>query len=113
MKGKGIQLSDHTDNGGIMDLKIDPVRDADGKITKGMVIGNTLEQNKALILIAHQGEFKFRPDLGVGIEDILLSADYLEFRHKIREHFSKDGLKATQVDVYENKPFKIVADYDS
>lgn len=111
-KRTGIQLNDTADSGSIMDLKISPVLDASGKIVSGLVVGDTLQQNKALILIAQQGEFKFRPDIGVGIEDILLDNDYLKFRHKIREHFEKDGLKVTTLDLYANKPITIVADYE-
>lgn len=113
MKRKGIQLVDNNDEGTVMDLKITPIRNASGKIISGLVVGDTLEQNKALILLAHQGEIKFKPDLGVGLQDMLLSSDYLEYRHKIREHFTKDGLKTTTVELYENKPFKIIAHYDS
>lgn len=113
MKRFGIQLVDNNDEGTVLDLKINPIRNADNKIISGLVLGDTLEQNKALILMAHQGEIKFKPDLGVGIEDLLLSSDYLEYRHRIREHFAKDGLKVTTVDLYENKPFKIEADYDN
>lgn len=113
MKRTGIQLVDNNDEGTVMDVKIKPIRNASNKIISGLVIGDTLQQNKALILLAHQGEIKFKPDLGVGLEDILLSSDYLEYRHKIREHFAKDGLKTTTVELYENKPFKIIADYDS
>ncbi|MGE4345945.1 MAG: hypothetical protein AB7D46_00880 [Flavobacteriaceae bacterium] len=107
----GIQLNETNENGQILDIKIDVKRDAQGKIIQGMVVGNTLEQNKALILMTHQGENKFNPDLGVGIEDLLLSEDYLEFRHRIKEHFAKDGLKIKKLDLYPNKPIQIDAEY--
>lgn len=112
MKAIGIQYNDNNDNGEVLDLKVSVVRDASGKIVSGLVVGNTLEQNKASILIAHQGDFKFNPDLGVGLGDIVLSSDYLEYRHKIREHFSKDGLIVETLDLFENKPLKIVANYE-
>jgi hypothetical protein len=112
MKSIGIQYNDNNDNGEVLDLKVSVVRDASGKIMAGLVIGNTLEQNKASILIAHQGEFKFNPDLGVGLGDIALSSDYLEYRHKIREHFTKDGLVVETLDLFENKPLKIIANYE-
>lgn len=110
-KDFAIQLNDSITNGELMDLKIDIKRDSSGKITQGIVLGNTLQQNQALILIPHQGEFKFNPDLGVGIADMLLDHDYLAYRHKIRDHFAKDGLKITHLDLYENKPLKIHANY--
>ena len=112
MKVVGIQYNDNNDNGEVLDLKVTPVRDASGKLASGLVVGNTLEQNKASILIAHQGEFKFNPDLGVGLGNITLSSDYLKYRHKIREHFAKDGLAVETLDLFENKPLKIVAHYE-
>jgi hypothetical protein len=111
MKKRGIQLTDTTEIGKILDLKINVVRDSSGKIISGIVIGDTLEQNKALILIVHPGELKFKPDLGVGLGDLMLSSDYLEFRHRIREHFAKDGLFVETLDLYENKTLKIIANY--
>jgi hypothetical protein len=111
MKGIGIQVNDHNDTGEILDLKIDPIRDSSNKIVSGLVIGITLEQNIFLMMLAHQGELKSNPDLGVGIEDIVLSEDYLAFRHKIREHLKKDGLIVSQLDLFEGKPFKILAEY--
>lgn len=107
-KNVGIQLNE---TGDILDIKLNVIRDVDGKIINGIVVGNSLEQNKALILMTHQGENKFNPDLGVGIEDMLLSGDYLEFRHRIREHFAKDGLKIKTLDLYPNKRIKIDAEY--
>jgi hypothetical protein len=112
MKSIGIQLTDNNDSGDVLDLKINVVRDSAGKIVSGLVIGNTLEQNKAIILIAHEGQLKGNPDVGVGIGDIALSSDYLEYRHKIREHFAKDGLLIETLDLYENKPIKILANYE-
>lgn len=111
VKRTGIQLIDNNDEGVVMDTKIQPVYDAQGKILRGMVIGDTLEQNKALLLIAQQGELKFNPDIGVGILDMTLSEDYLVYRHKIQEHFAKDGLQASKVELYKNKPIVINADY--
>ena len=112
MKAIGIQLTENKDQSEVLDLKINVVRDSSGKITSGLVVGNTLEQNKALILIVHPGELKFKPDLGVGLGDLMLSSDYLEFRHRIREHFAKDGLFVETLDLFENKPIKIIANYE-
>lgn len=112
MKSIGIQLNDNNDSGDVLDLKINVVRDSAGKIVSGLVVGDILEQNKAIILIAHEGQLKGNPDVGVGIGDIALSSDYLEYRHKIREHFAKDGLVVETLDLYENKPVKIIANYE-
>ncbi len=112
MKAIGIQLTDSTEAGELFDLKIKVQRNASGKIISGITIGNTLEQNKTIILVAHQGELKGNPDLGVGLEDILLSSDYLGFRHRIREEFKKDGLVIEKLDFAHNRPLKIIANYE-
>ena len=101
MKDRAIQVIDNADEGEVLDIKINPVRDADGKIVSGFVIGNTLQQNKAFILIAHPGDFKANPELGVGIEDITLSSELTEYRAKIREQFAVDGLKIDKLDMYD------------
>ena len=113
MKSIGIQLIDNSNEGEVMDLKIKPVRDSSGKIVSGLVIGNILEQNKALILVGSEGDLKFRPDIGVNFGDVLLSDNLLEYRHKISDHFSKDGLKISELNLYRTDNIKIVADYDS
>jgi len=110
-KDKGIQLNDNLSQGEILDLKIEVKRDSEGKIIQGITVGNTLQQNQALILITQPGENKFYPDLGVGIADMLLDHDYLSYRHRIREHYAKDGLKVSYLDLYPNKPLKIDANY--
>lgn len=112
MKGRGIQINDFSsETGEIFDLRIEPERDESDKIIRGLVVGQTLEQNKALILMSNQGELKMQPQIGVGIEGALLSNDFLEYRHRIRRHFAMDGLKVTKLDLYMNKPFKIDANY--
>ena len=112
MKDRAIQVIDNEDGGVILDLKINPIRDAKGKITSGVVIGDTLEQNKAFLLMAHPNDFKANPTLGVGIEDAILDSELLEFRHKIREQFSQDGLKITNLDLYSLQKVNIECSYE-
>lgn len=114
MKSIGLQLVDNTDQGTILDLKITPKRDENGKIIQGLVIGKTLQQNIALLLTAQKGEFKRNPSLGVGLEDILLgdTAALLEYRHRIRGQFALDGLSISKLQLYPNKPIEIIADYE-
>ncbi len=112
MKTKGIQLIDNSDTGILLDLKVEVIRDADGKISQGLVIGNTMNQNKALILIANPGEFSFSPTLGVAIDELILDDDYLRFRHRIREHFAKDGLIVKTIQLSKGKPLDIEANYE-
>lgn len=111
MKGKGIQLVDNTNSGQVFDLKIDVKKDAEGKIISGEVIGNTVEQNKALILILQPGELKERPYVGVGFKNILLGGDLLEYRHKIRTNFNYDSLKLSELKLYNVNNISIKANY--
>lgn len=112
MKDYAIQIVDSEDDGVLMDLKIDVVKDAFGLITSGLVLGNTLQQNKALLLLIHPNDLKDNPTIGVGIEDLLLSSDLLEYRHKIREQFARDGLKITKLDLYSLDKINIEAHYE-
>ena len=110
MKDLAIQLTDG--NSENIDLKIDVVRDTNGLITQGLVIGNTLRQNQAIILIVNPGELKFNATLGVAIGDLLLDDDYLRYRHRIREDFTKDGMKVKSVELSKQTPLKIEASYE-
>jgi len=112
MKGRGIQVNDSKSSGEFLDVKIIPKLNADGLITSGLVIGNTVEQNKAFLLMAYPGEFRGDPDLGVGMKDILLDDDLLPYRHKIREQFAKDGLKIKRLELYDTENIEIIADYE-
>ncbi len=112
MKKRGIQLVDDSAEH-LMDLAVEVVRDASGLIVQGMRVGDTLEQNKALLLMIHPGELRMSPLVGVGLSDMILDHDYLAFRHRIREQFAMDGLRVTRLDLYPNKPVIIEANYDS
>jgi len=110
MKDTGIQFTDGTLQD--LDLKIEVLRGSDGLITQGLVIGNIMNQNQALILIANPGEFKTEPTIGVAIDELIFDNDYLRFRHRIREHFEKDGLKVKSIQLSEGKPLLIDASYE-
>ena len=112
MKKTGLQLIDNSDKGTIGDIKIQPVR-KDGKIIGGFAVGDILAQNISLLLMHNQGEFKTAPYLGIGIGNLLLDNDFLGYGNKIREQFPLDGLKIKTLELYENKPFKIDAEYES
>ena len=110
MKDRGIQLTDGSAQD--IDLKIEVVRGIDGLITQGLVVGDTMNQNQALILIANPGEFHFSPTIGVAIDELILDNDYLRMRHRIREHFAKDGLKIKSIQLSDGKPLLIDASYE-
>ncbi len=88
----GIQLAEYAP---LIDVK----RDSLGLIQRGLTIGDTLNQNQAIILAMHQGELKEYPMMGVGISDMLLDNDPLYWRTRIKEQLEMDGEKVDCVKV--------------
>lgn len=86
----GIQLKDY-------EPQINIKRDSLGQITQGLTLGETLQQNQAVILAMHQGELKERPMMGVGISDMLLDNDPIYWRTMIKEQLEMDGQKVGSV----------------
>ena len=107
MKGTGILLNDD------YDLQVSVVKDANGKIVNGLVLGNTLYQNQAVILQAQPGEIKELPVLGVAISDVVLDNDFLSWRRRIRRHMELDGQTVNEVKFDLNKNLVIDAGYNS
>lgn len=103
-KNIGIQLTSNCE------LAINVVRDSDGKIVSGLVIGDTLYQNQYLILNAQKGEFKENPTLGVGLNDMANDDDLNEWKKSIREEFAKDGLKVSTLSLTASG-MEVKADY--
>ena len=81
---KGIQLIDY-------DLDIKVKRDQFGKIVSGLVVGDILHQNQALLLSMGKGELKENPSVGIGFTDMLLSHDLTEMRYEIKQQLELDG----------------------
>lgn len=79
------------------EIDVQPKFDTKGKILSGLNLGDTLRQNQALILVLHQGELKERPEVGVGIEDMLLDNDILYWRSRIREQLELDNQNVDKV----------------
>lgn len=88
----GIQLKDY-------DLDIRVEKDPSGKITSGMVLGDILYQNQALILQLHKGELHENPSIGVGISDMLLDNDLQLWVREIREQMELDGQTVDSVKI--------------
>lgn len=107
MRGTAILFNDD------YEVKVDPVRDATGKIVTGAIIGPTLYQNTGLILICRKGEFKQIPALGVGIEDILLDDDYLDWRRRIRVNLELDEQVVNNITFSGTDNLKIDAEYSN
>ena len=89
---RGIQLTDYD-----LDIKVE--YGISGKIIFGLVIGDILHQNQALILGIRPGELKENPALGVGLEDFLLSEDLTALQSEIRQQLEMDGQKVSAVKV--------------
>lgn len=99
----GIQMIDY-------DLDVQVVRDSAGRIVSGLVVGDILHQNQALILAFHKGDLKDDVSVGVGIDRMLLDNDVLAWKREIREQLEMDGQTVEEVAI-DNKSIKINAQY--
>ena len=81
---KGMQMIDY-------DIDVNVVRDSFGKITSGLVVGDILHQNQAVILSIRKGELKENPSVGAGLPDMLLEHDSNAIRREIRQQLELDG----------------------
>ncbi|PWN62314.1 hypothetical protein [Chryseobacterium oncorhynchi] len=112
MKQKDFGIQYISKNNGVFALDINIKRDSSGRITSGLVLGNTLQQNMASILIAEPGDLKNQLSVGVGIRSALLDEDLLQYRHLIKSQFAKDGLVVKHLDLYNLTKFSIDAEYE-
>lgn len=85
------------------DIDVKVQRDSSGKIVSGMVVGDILAQNQALILQLHKGELKEDPSVGVGISDMLLDNDLQTWSREIREQMELDGQTVNRIVLTENE----------
>ena len=92
----GIQIKDY-------DVTVAVRKDAAGKIAEGLVVGDILRQNQALILVLHKGELKSDPSVGVGLSDMLLDHDLLTWKREIREQMELDGQTVGNVSIDNDK----------
>lgn len=99
----GIQMTDY-------DIDVKVLRDSSGKIVSGMVVGDILAQNQALILQLHKGELKEDPSVGVGISDMLLDSDLQNWSREIREQMELDGQTVDRI-ILTNDELRIEARY--
>lgn len=86
-KNRGILIGDDGD------LLIEVTRDAQNKITDGLVIGDVTSQNQNTILLAEKGEIKNSPLLGVGIASYLDDETPSELLREVRINLRLDGQK--------------------
>ena len=99
----GIQLTDY-------DLAVDVRRDADGRISGGLVVGDILYQNQALILAFRKGDLKADVSVGVGISRMLLDNERLTWQREIQEQLEMDGQQVSSVEITDRE-IKIKARY--
>jgi hypothetical protein len=92
-KSTGILLDDN------MELVITPVRDLDGLITSGLVVGNVTFQNQKILINATKGEIKEDPMSGVGASNYVESNDSEGFVREIRSQLTRDGQRVKSISV--------------
>lgn len=98
MVNKGILVT--TLDNGDFDL-ITSIRREKGIISRGLSVGDTTHQNQAFILLAHKGEVKEFPTIGVGIEEIANDNQFDLWKREIIRQFEADGLRISKLDLDE------------
>lgn len=74
-------------------LLINKKVDSSGKIVSGLVIGNTTDQEVALVLQMSQGELKEDPLLGIGLTKFIRGKySPTKVEQRIRSHFTRAGI---------------------
>jgi hypothetical protein len=83
------------------DLLLD--ENGDLSIVNGeFAIGFSDNQHQEHILLAHKGEFKEFPEIGVGIHAMLDDDDYTDMLIEIKKNLEYDGMKIKNVRFDEN-----------
>jgi hypothetical protein len=78
-----------------------------------LVFGDATMQHQQVILLAHKGELKASPLLGVGVSDWLLEDDdnMLSLKIEIQKQLESDGLTISKLDTM-SRPIKLEASYE-
>lgn len=105
-KSRGILIGDDGD------LLIEVTRNALGKITDGLVIGDVTSQNQNTILLAEKGEIKNSPLLGVGIASYLDDESPSELLREVRINLRIDGQKIRSCGFDDNGKLIIQGGYE-
>lgn len=91
-------------------LVVDVVRDASGKITRGLVLDNIDYQRCHMITIAQKGDFKGAPTLGFGIENYMRGVvidNSQKFKTELQKELKADGINAEVLVSADGTEFKI------
>lgn len=105
MRNIGIQIDND------YNVTISVKRDESGLIETGFSIGQTKEQNMAMILLMHKGELKAEPMFGVGIEDMCNDNDAGAWKREITNMLAKDAMKVTKLNIT-TKAIELEGDYE-
>ena len=92
------------------DLSVNVEYDSAGRIVSGLVVGDILNQNQALILALHKGDLKDDVSVGVGIDRMILDSDWLTWQREIRDQLEMDGQTVESV-LVDSESIKIKASY--
>lgn len=83
----------------------------DIKISGGRIqLEETTAQNQTLILVAHKGEFKEHPMLGVGISDMINDHNFDHWKREITHQLEADGQQVNKLEIT-NKGIELDATY--
>lgn len=100
---KGIVVDEYGD------LKVRVMRDTQGLITQGLVVGESDYNHVALIVESNKGDFKDYPVLGVGEQYLKSVGRAAELRADVQTQLGLDGYKA---DVQVSSTGKLVIDVE-
>ena len=89
---KGILLTDY-------DIAVKIKRDRFGRIESGLIVGDILHQNQAIILTMRKGDLKENPSIGVGLPDMVLEHNLMAVRNEIRQQLEMDGQRVNSINV--------------
>ena len=74
-------------------------------------IGESDNQHVQHILLCSKGEYKERPELGVGLERMLNTEDPMEFLIEAKKNLEYDGLKVNNISFTEQGTISVDAKY--
>ncbi len=99
-------------------VQIDIMTDDDGDILikdGNLVFGDATRKHQQVIVLANEGDIKYDPLQGVGVEDWLLEdgdSDMLSLQHKIQNKLERDGCQVQKIDLSTFPNPIIKADYE-
>jgi hypothetical protein len=102
---KGIVINDNHD------LQISIMRDKNGLITQGLVIGDITFQNQEIIIVSEKGEIKNAPTKGVGIQSYLDDEMPDNLLRAIRTELAVEGMQVNKVSINEKGLLEVDAKY--